>query len=187
MPLRCRWALWYIVLIGLWGWRLCGWCNLPSDLLLLSQNCRIFTGHRTITHILLITISICGWTTHSHSNHSRIIANATAQHLNLNKSKIIQSSNWIQFRISTHIQRMHHSACESFSIILRREIQTIYEFRIAPLMECGRGLIIFETLQYGTVDDDLVILQLTANNAKCVVLLMMIDLHLAEACRRAWW
>lgn len=48
-------------------------------------------------------------------------------------------------------------------------------------MERRRRLIVLETLDDRAVDDHLVVLQLAADDAKCVVLLMMVDLDFAEA------
>lgn len=51
-------------------------------------------------------------------------------------------------------------------------------------MKGGGRLIIFQSFQYGAVDDDLVILQLAADDSECVVLNVMKDLHFAKSrCR----
>lgn len=52
-------------------------------------------------------------------------------------------------------------------------------------MKCGRCLIVLEALDDGTIDDHLVVLQFAPDDAKCVVLLVMVDLHLAETRRAA--
>lgn len=85
------------------------------------------------------------------------------------------------FSILYYLQGMHHGACKVLRIALTGKIETVNIFGVAPLMKCGCGLIIFESLQYGAIDNDLMVLQLTSNDTECVVLLMMIDLHLAEA------
>lgn len=82
---------------------------------------------------------------------------------------------------------MHHSTRKILGIALAGKVETIYIFGVAPLMERSRSLIVFETLQNGTVDDHLMILQLASHHTECVVLLMMVDLHLAQSRRAARW
>lgn len=47
-------------------------------------------------------------------------------------------------------------------------------------MERDRGLIVFETLGYGAVDDNFMVLELPSNNPKRVVHLVMVNLHLRQ-------
>lgn len=82
---------------------------------------------------------------------------------------------------------MHHGARKVLGIALAGKVETVYILGVTPLMERCRGLIVFESLQYRTIDDHLVILQLAAHDTECVVLLMMIDLHFAETRRTARW
>lgn len=80
---------------------------------------------------------------------------------------------------------MHHSSCKRFRILLAGKVQAVHRLGIAPLMERCRGLIVLEALQDRTVDYNLVVLQLPADHSKRVVLLVVIDLHLAQAGRGA--
>lgn len=82
---------------------------------------------------------------------------------------------------------MHHGPSKVLRIILAREVQAVNEFRIAPLMKCCRGLIVLQSLQNGAVDDHLVILQLSSHHTERVVLLVVVDLHLAQSRRAARW
>lgn len=90
-----------------------------------------------------------------------------------------------RYPAAQHLQCVHHRTGERLRILLTREIEAVNEFGVTPLMKRRCGLIIFETFQYRAIDDDLVILQLAAHHSECVVLLVMIDLDLAEAGRRA--
>lgn len=137
--------------------RLCCWCLWRDDLLLVHDVC-VFARHRTITHVFVVGRILGLWLTW---NSDR----TTAQHL----------------------QRVHHGAREIFRILLTREIQSVNIFRVAPLMKCGGGLIVLQSLENRAVDDDFVVLKLSSDDAECVVLLMMVDLHLAEAGRVARW
>lgn len=176
MSLR-RWrTLWYVILICLRGGRLCRWRYVATNAVILSQYCRILAGHCAITHVLLIPIAI-GW------QPSWIVGHATAKHLtNEMNDRLVNESNEEGYAAARYyLQGMHHGACKVLRIALAGKIETVNIFGVAPLMKCGCGLIIFESLQYGAIDNDLMILQLTSNDTECVVLLMMIDLHLAEA------
>lgn len=55
------------------------------------------------------------------------------------------------------------------------------------MVESGRRLIVLQALHDRAVDDDLVVLQFPADDPERVVLLVVVDLHLAEAGRRARW
>lgn len=55
------------------------------------------------------------------------------------------------------------------------------------MVERCRRLVVLEALDDGTVDDNLVVLQLAAHDPECVVLLVVEDLHLAQAGRAARW
>lgn len=52
-------------------------------------------------------------------------------------------------------------------------------------MEGGRCLVVFEAFDDRTVDDDFVVLQLASDHSECVILLVVEDLHLAQARRAA--
>lgn len=80
---------------------------------------------------------------------------------------------------------MHHGPGKGLRILLTGKVESVDGFRVAPLMKRGCGLIVLEALQNGTVDDHLVILQLAPDDAEGVVLLVMVDLHLAQARGRA--
>lgn len=82
---------------------------------------------------------------------------------------------------------MHHGTGERFSVLLAGKIQPIDKLGVPPLVERGRRLVVLEALDDGTVDDDFVVLQLAAHYPECVVLLVVEDLHLAEAGRAARW
>lgn len=82
---------------------------------------------------------------------------------------------------------MHHRTRKAFRVLLTREIQTVNIFRVAPLMECGGGLVVLQALENRTVDDDFMVLQLPSDDSECVILLVMINLNLAEARRVARW
>ena len=56
---------------------------------------------------------------------------------------------------------MQHGARERLRVQLAGKVQTVHEFGVAPLMERGRGLIVFQALENGTVDDHLVVLQVS--------------------------
>ena len=55
----------------------------------------------------------------------------------------------------TYLQRSKHGCGENFRIIFARKIETINLFVVPPLVERGRCLVVFETLQNGTIDHDL--------------------------------
>lgn len=80
---------------------------------------------------------------------------------------------------------MHHGSGKCLGVLLAGKVEAVDGLGVAPLVERGRRLVVLETLQNRTVDDDLVILQLAADDAERVVLLVVIDLHLAQSGRRA--
>lgn len=52
-------------------------------------------------------------------------------------------------------------------------------------MKSGGGLIVLQTLEDGAIDDDFVVLDLSADDAKSVVDRMMIDVDFGESLRRS--
>lgn len=76
---------------------------------------------------------------------------------------------------------MHHGPGKVLRIVLAREVEAVDELGVAPLVEGGGGLVVLEALQDGAVDDHLVVLQLAAHHPEGVVLLVVVDLHLAQA------
>lgn len=88
---------------------------------------------------------------------------------------------------TTYFERMHHSPCKRFRILLTRKIQPVHELRVPPLMKCGCRLIVLQSLQYRAIYHNFVVLQLASNNTKCVVLLMMVNVYFAQARRTARW
>lgn len=80
---------------------------------------------------------------------------------------------------------MHHGPGERFRVLLAGEVQAVHELGVPPLVKRCRGLVVLETLDDRAVDDDLVVLQLTADHSECVVLLVVEDLHLAQSGRTA--
>lgn len=80
---------------------------------------------------------------------------------------------------------MHHGPGEGFRILLAGEVEPVDGLGVAPLVEGGRRLVVLEALQNGAVDDHLVVLQLAADHTERVVLLVVVDLHLAQAGRAA--
>lgn len=68
---------------------------------------------------------------------------------------------------------------------MARKIQTVHILRVPPLVEGGRCLIVLQSFNDRTVDDDFVVLQFTAHYPECVVLLVVKNLHLAQAGRTA--
>lgn len=80
---------------------------------------------------------------------------------------------------------MHHSTREVFRVLLTREVQSVNVLGVAPLVKSGGRLVVFEALEDRAVDDDLMVLQLPPDDSECVVLLVVVDLHLAEPGRVA--
>lgn len=148
---------------------------MAANAIVLPQNSRILAGHRAIAHVLLIAIAIGGLTT-------RIVGHPTAEHLL--KLLIIRTSNNIFYQ-ATHIQGMMHGPGKVLRITLTRKVESVDIFGVAPLMKCGRGLVILQSLEYGAIDHHLVILELSPHHTERVVLLMVIDLHLAQSRRSA--
>lgn len=136
---------------------LCCWCLWRDDLLLI-HDVGVLARHRAIAHVFVIRVLRVG----------RLAGNGDRSP-------------------AQHLQRVHHRACEVFRILLTREVQTVNIFGVAPLVERGGRLIVLQPLQDGAVDDDFVVLQLPSDDAECVVLLVVVDLHLAEARRVARW
>lgn len=85
----------------------------------------------------------------------------------------------------THLECVHHGPGERFRVLLAGKVQTVHKLGVPPLVKGCRCLVVFEALDDRTVDDDFVVLQLTADYSECVVLLVVEDLHLTEAGRAA--
>lgn len=136
--------------------------RLTSHLLLLLHDGRIFTGHRTIAHVLLV--------------RRRHLARVWIGRLHRRRRWNPSTQN---------IESVHHCTGKRFRVHRAGKVQTVHELRIAPLVERGGGLIILEALDDRAVNDDLMILQFPANDAERVVLLMVEDLHLAQTGRAA--
>lgn len=76
---------------------------------------------------------------------------------------------------------MEHGPRESVGILFGTEIQTINVLIVPPLVKrCGR-LVVFQTLKYGTIDYNFVILQLAAYHPESLLDSVLIDLDLGEA------
>ena len=58
---------------------------------------------------------------------------------------------------------------------------------VPPLVKGRGGLVVFETFQDCTVDDDLVVLQLPPHHPECVVDKVMVDVNLGEAMAGSGW
>lgn len=76
---------------------------------------------------------------------------------------------------------MHHGPGKGLCVLLTGEVEAVHGLGVAPLVEGGSGLVVLQALEDGTVDDHLVVLELPADHAECIVLLVVVDLHLAEA------
>lgn len=99
--------------------------------------------------------------------------------------KVINRGKLLSLVPMTHLERVHHGPGERFRVLLAGEVQAVHELGVPPLVERRRGLVVLEPLDDRAVDDDLVVLQLAADHSECVVLLVVEDLHLAEAGRAA--
>lgn len=137
--------------------RLCGRC-LGRDDLLLVHNVGVFAGHRPVAHVLVVR---------------RVLYVGLAGNGDSSPAQ--------------HLQRVHHGTCKVFRILLTREVQTVHVFRVAPLMECGGGLIVLEALENRAIYDHFMVLQLSSDDPECIVLLVVINLHLAQARRVPRW
>lgn len=80
---------------------------------------------------------------------------------------------------------MEHGAGESVGVVLTGKVKSINLLVVAPLMERDRGLIVLESFKDGAIDNDLMVLEFSPNDAKGVVHLMMIELDLGESRRGA--
>lgn len=87
----------------------------------------------------------------------------------------------------THLECVHHGSGERLSVLLAGKVQSVDKLGVPPLVERCRRLVVLEALDDGTVDDDFVVLQFAAHDPECVVLLVVEDLHLAQAGRAARW
>lgn len=54
---------------------------------------------------------------------------------------------------------------------------------VSPLVKGRRGLIIFETLQNGTIDHDLMVLEFSSHNSEGIVYKMVIDMNFGQPVR----
>jgi len=88
-------------------------------------------------------------------------------------------------KIANYIKCLEHRPGEGVGVVLTGEVEPVDLFVVPPLMKRDRGLVILETLEDRAIDDNLVILQLPADHAKCVVHLVMVQLHFGEAGRTA--
>lgn len=84
-----------------------------------------------------------------------------------------------------YIERLEHRPSESIAVVLTGEVEPVDLLVIPPLVKRHRGLIVLESLENRTVDDNLVVLQLPADHAERIVHLMMIELDLGQAGRTA--
>lgn len=96
---------------------------------------------------------------------------------------------------------------ESISVLLGAEVQSVHLPVISPLVESGRGLVVLEAFQDGTVDDNLeterkkdvkldscrsvdehlVVLELAADNPERIVDGVVVNVHFGHALRRPAW
>lgn len=86
-----------------------------------------------------------------------------------------------------NFQGSHHGIGKRLSVLLAAEVQSIDVLIVAPLMKRGRGLIVFEPFQNGTVDHNFVVLQLPANHSKRIVQNVLIDVHFGKPTGCATW
>lgn len=84
-----------------------------------------------------------------------------------------------------YIECLEHRPSEGVGIILTGEVEPVDLLVVSPLMKRDRGLIVLESLEDRTVDDDLMVLQLPADYAERVVHLMVVELDLRQAGRAA--
>ena len=69
--------------------------------------------------------------------------------------KPVISEEWYEYLYYNYLKRSQHGRSKYFCIILTGKIESVDLFIIPPLMKCRCGLVIFETLQNGTIDHDL--------------------------------
>jgi len=77
-----------------------------------------------------------------------------------------------------HLQGPDHGVGEDVGVVLAAEVQAIHLLVVSPLVKGRSRLIIFQTLQYGTVDNHLVVLKFASNHSECVVDEVVVDVHL---------
>ena len=53
--------------------------------------------------------------------------------------------------IHIHLQRLEHGGCEHVRVVLAGEVEAVHLLVVPPLVEGGRGLVVFQTLEYGAV------------------------------------
>jgi len=80
-----------------------------------------------------------------------------------------------------HLQGSDHCVGEHIRVVLAAEVQPVHLLVIAPLVERWCCLVILQTLEYGTVDHHLVVLQFPSDDSECVVDEVVVDVHLGEA------
>lgn len=97
----------------------------------------------------------------------------------------MRSSNSNDEKYGTHLERVKHGAGEEVRVLLGAEVQAVDLLVVAPLVERGGRLVVLEALQDGAVDDDLVVLQLPADDPKRLLDRVLVDVDLGEARRRA--
>jgi len=77
-----------------------------------------------------------------------------------------------------HLQGPDHGVGEDVGVVLAAEVETIHLLVVPPLVKGRSRLIIFQTLQYGTVDNHLVVLKFASNHSECVVDEVVVDVDL---------
>lgn len=77
-----------------------------------------------------------------------------------------------------YIKGLKHRLGEGVGVVLTGEIEPVHLLVVPPLMKRARRLIVLEPAEDRAVNNDLVILQLSADHAERVVHLVMVELHL---------
>ena len=68
----------------------------------------------------------------------------------------------------SYLQCPEHGCCEDLRVVLAGEVESVDLSLVSPLVEGGGGLIVLQTLQYGTVYHHLRKKLVTVNKRKCV-------------------
>lgn len=77
-----------------------------------------------------------------------------------------------------YIKGLKHRLGEGVGVVLTGEIESVHLFVVPPLVKRARRLIVLEPSEDRAVNNDLVILQFSADYTERVVHLMMVELNL---------
>jgi len=83
------------------------------------------------------------------------------------------------------LQGSDHCVGEHISVVLAAEVEPVHLLVVAPLVESWCCLVVLQTLENGTVDHHLVVLEFPSDHSECVVDEVVVDVDLGEAMTRS--